>query len=63
MKLFELENPTDTIEMDVPLFIRLLEYAREDAESDMDLHLLAENAMKLGGVLTMAQYSKIIQKR
>jgi hypothetical protein len=31
-------NPKDTITVDVPLFIRLLEYAREDAKTDMDLH-------------------------
>ena len=31
-------NPTDIISVDVPLFIRLLEYAREDAKTDMDLH-------------------------
>jgi hypothetical protein len=34
-------NPKDIIKLDVPLFIRLLEYAREDAKSDMDLHKVA----------------------
>ena len=41
-------NPQDTITVDVPLFIRLLEYAREDAQTDMDLHDLADRAIKLG---------------
>ena len=30
------------IKLSVPLFIRLLEYAREDAKSDMSLHFIAE---------------------
>jgi hypothetical protein len=49
-------NPKDTIKLDVPLFIRLLEYAREDAKDDMDLHRVAENAIdlsRIGGTLGM----------
>ena len=59
----EVSNPTDTIKMDVPLFIRMLEYAREDAKTDMDLHDTAEKAITLsasGKVLTMADYSSIV---
>lgn len=41
------DNQTDTITMDVPLFIRMLEYAKEDAQSDMDLHNLTERAIRL----------------
>ena len=33
----EEKNPIDTITMDVPLFIRMMEFAREDAKSDLDL--------------------------
>ena len=57
-------NPTDKITVDVPLFIRLLEYAREDAKTDMDLHNVAENAIKLsetGKTLTMVQYDDIVR--
>jgi hypothetical protein len=57
-------NPQDKITVDVPLFIRLLEYAREDAKTDMDLHNVAENAIKLsetGKTLTMAQYEDIVR--
>ena len=57
-------NPSDKITVDVPLFIRLLEYAREDAKTDMDLHNVAENAIKLsetGKTLTMAQYDEIVK--
>lgn len=56
-------NPKDTITVDVPLFIRLLEYAREDAQTDMDLHDLAENIIGLsedGEVLTMDDYNAIV---
>jgi len=56
-------NPRDTITVDVPLFIRLLEYAREDAQADMDLHNVAENAIGLalsGKTLTMDDYSSIV---
>jgi hypothetical protein len=57
-------NPTDSITVDVPLFIRLLEYAREDAKTDMDLHNVAEHALALstaGETLTMAQYDEIVK--
>ena len=56
-------NQRDTITLDVPLFIRLLEYAREDAQTDMDLHNVAENAIGLalsGKVLTMNDYDMIV---
>jgi hypothetical protein len=56
-------NPSDKITMDVPLFIRMLEYAREDAKTDMDLHKVTENALALsetGKTLTMDQYDEII---
>ena len=56
-------NPADAVTLDIPLFIRLLEYAREDAKTDMDLHNVAENAIKLsagGNVLSMDNYESII---
>ena len=56
-------NPKDKITLDVPLFIRLLEYAREDAKTDMDLHNVAEKAIELsmtGATLTMTDYDKIV---
>ena len=57
-------NPADKITVDVPLFIRLLEYAREDAKTDMDLHTVTENIIALsetGKTLTMAQYDEIVR--
>jgi len=56
-------NPKDTITVDVPLFIRLLEYAREDAQTDMDLHNVADNIIDLseeGRVLSMDDYNTIV---
>jgi hypothetical protein len=58
-------NPEDKISMDVPLFIRMLEYAREDAKTDMDLHDVTEKATALsatGRTLTMSDYNKITSK-
>ena len=51
--------------MDVPLFIRMLEFAREDASTDMDLHDVAEKAVKLssqGEPLSMVHYDEITAK-
>jgi len=55
-------NQQDEITMDVPLLIRLLEYAREDAKTDMDLHNVAEQLIKLSGqgCLSMQQYEQIV---
>lgn len=58
-------NPQDVIKTDVPLFIRLLEYAREDAKTDMDLHDVAENIIKLSAndnILGMKEYDQIVPK-
>lgn len=53
----------DMITMDVPLFIRMLEYAKEDAKTDMDLHSATERAVELTkskGNLSMECYNTII---
>jgi hypothetical protein len=59
-------NPVDTITMDVPLMIRIMEYAREDAKTDMDLHDVAEKLIKLGTsgrALSMQDYSAIMPQQ
>ncbi len=56
-------NPSDKVTLDIPLFIRLLEYAREDAKTDMDLHNVAEKAISLsetGRTLTMNDYDALV---
>jgi hypothetical protein len=52
----------DTIQLDVPLFIRLLELAREDVKQDADLHDVAEIVTKLSQdkPVTMADYDQIV---
>jgi hypothetical protein len=55
-------NAQDVVSVDVPLLIRLLEYAREDAKTDMDLHSVAERLIALsqeGATLTMQDYDTI----
>lgn len=57
------EDKVDTITMDIPLFLRMLEYSREDASQDMDLHDVTEKANKLGkerGILSMEDYEEIV---
>jgi tRNA threonylcarbamoyladenosine modification (KEOPS) complex Cgi121 subunit len=56
-------NPSDKVTLDIPLFIRLLEYAREDAKTDMDLHNVAEKAIaasETGKTLTMTDYDALV---
>ncbi len=52
----------DIVKLDVPLFIRLLELAREDVKQDADLHDVAEAVIRLSqeGVATMADYDQIV---
>lgn len=62
MELAE-DDEIDTITVDVPLLIRLLEYAKEDAETDMDLHHVAERLIAMCqdcDTLTMKDYNNIV---
>ena len=57
------EDKIDIVTMDVPLFIRALEYAKEDAQEDMDLHEFAEKAIaatKQQGILQMDDYGMLV---
>jgi hypothetical protein len=57
------EDPTDIIAMDVPLFLRMLEWAKEEAAEDVDLHKITERAIeavKLRGLLSMDDYNDLI---
>lgn len=60
VNLNEILNPPDMITMDVPLFIRMLEWAKEDAKSDMELHAAVENIIHMNRTLSMANYNDII---
>jgi uncharacterized protein YeaO (DUF488 family) len=57
------EDKVDTITMDIPLFLRMLEYSKEDAQEDMDLHDVTEKAIALNkekGILSMEDYDAIV---
>lgn len=51
----------DTVMLDIPLLIRVLELAREDIKTDMDLHRVVERLIDIRtkGMLTMADYNFI----
>jgi len=57
------DSNMDAVKFTLPLFIRLLEYAREDAKQDIDLHFVAEYAAKHGEdkALTMKDYKSIME--
>lgn len=48
----------DTVTMDIPLLIRMLELAREDVKSDAQLHKIVEKLIEIRnkGILTMDDY-------
>ena len=64
MNIKEVEGDIiDIITLDVPLFIRMLEYAKEDAADDMDLHDVATKTIALSkqkGILSMEDYDALI---
>jgi len=58
-----MRNPKDIVKLDVPLLLRILEFAREDASSDEELHKVASNIVELSsvaGVLGMIDYEAIL---
>lgn len=55
-----LNDQTDQVMLSIPLFIRCLEWAREDAKSDVEIHLLVENVVAQNTVLTTEDYDMLI---
>lgn len=55
----EAVDKRDTVTFDIPFLIRVLEYAREDAKTDMDLHKVVTKLIQIRnkGVLTMKDYN------
>jgi hypothetical protein len=52
---------TDTLTIDIPMFIRLMEYAREDAKTDVDLHNVTTNLLKIKDkTISMADYDQVV---
>jgi hypothetical protein len=52
----------DTIKIDVPTFLRLLELAREDVKDDANLHFIAQTVTEISKekTVTMDDYEKIV---
>jgi hypothetical protein len=52
----------DVVKLDVPVFIRLMELAREDIKNDMDIHDIAEIITKISQerLVTMNDYDSIV---
>ena len=59
--LDEAVDKRDTVTMDIPLLIRVLELSRETIKSDMDLHRVVEKLINIRtkGMLTMKDYNYI----
>lgn len=53
-------DKTDVLTCDVPLFIRLLEWAKESAEDDVALHMMVARAIQLKKPLSMDDYSQLV---
>lgn len=54
----------DSITLGVPMFIRLLEFAREDVTEDIALHFIAEKCVDLTkeeDIVTMDDYADILE--
>lgn len=53
----------EAIKMDIELFIRIMEYAREDAKTDQELHQLTERveSQSRNRVLTMKDYDSLVE--
>jgi hypothetical protein len=57
------DQDEDMIVLDVPLMIRIMEYAREQAATDQELHTIAKKMIQLvnqEGELTMDHYRDIV---
>jgi transcriptional regulator of aromatic amino acid metabolism len=52
----------DIVQLDVPLFIRLLELSREEIKQDADIHDLAQAVISMSkeGPVTMANYDQLV---
>tara|TARA_B100001093_G_scaffold274420_1_gene262369 strand:+ start:597 stop:833 length:237 start_codon:yes stop_codon:yes gene_type:complete len=58
-----MKNPKDIVKLDVPLLLRILEFAKEDASSDEELHKVANNIIelsKVAGELGMIDFEAIM---
>lgn len=60
--LLESSASVDTITMDIPLLIRILEYVHEDVRNDEEIHKLVSNMLNnKNKVLNMDDYRSLIR--
>jgi hypothetical protein len=57
----EANNGIDIIKVTVPLFIKLMEWARENAKSDLDVHKMTEAIVSKGGTLTSDEFETLLK--
>ena len=60
-----MKKELDVIRLDVPLFIRILEYVNEEVKDDVEIHVITQNILELckGKPLQMDSYYKIIENQ
>ena len=59
-------NPEDTVTMDIPLLIRMFEFMREEAKTDVEVHDVTERLISLSStskILTMSDYPRIVVEK
>jgi hypothetical protein len=55
------ENGTDTVTLDIPVLIRFLEWAKEEAKDDVAIHQVAAKLIKMQGkTISMQDYKNVI---
>jgi hypothetical protein len=54
------EATQQTVTMTVPMLIRALEWSREDAKDDVQIHKFVENMISAGGTLDTDDYAKLL---
>jgi len=58
-----MRNPKSTVELSIPLLLRVLEFAKDDASSDEELRKVANNMIELSrvaGELGMIDFEAIM---
>ncbi len=55
------ESSQDEIHMTVPLLIRCLEWAHEDAKTDVEIHQFVEKMLKKDGLLDTNDYESFLK--
>jgi len=57
----EANEGIDVVKVTVPMFVRLLEWAREEAKNDMDIHKLTEKIVSKKGVIISDDYEDLMK--